>query len=340
MVSLRRFAKMAGVSPSTVSRIFSNNGYAAKETRDRIIALAEACNFRPSVIRPASPLGNTHSIGVVLPSLGISYFADIFQGIQSRLFIKKFLPILVDASITSERDAVNRLIDHKVDGLILSLVGETLDTSCFKNILHLNLPMISIGPVTAGFNCDVVDGDDMNGGLLATEHLIALGHTRIGFCFYGEGINSSCNQRFLGFRRALEKHRLPYREKYSARIRPGADNRDLCLKDDLSRILSAKNAPTAFFAPTDLIALSIYEVAGKLKISIPGQLSVVGFADLGFAPHIAPPLTTIRQDGFAIGKTSAELILKRLNDTAEEKTRTIVPVELILRNSTGQCHLG
>ena len=167
MISLRQFAKMAGVSPATVSRIFSGSDSVAPVTSTRIMELALACNFRPSVVRAASRRGGTRSIGVVMPSLDVSYFADIFRGIQQELFREKYLPILVDSSINPELDAVNRLVDHQVDGLILGLVRETLTPSAFKNILQLNLPLVITGSITAGLYGDVVDNDDVTGGRLA-----------------------------------------------------------------------------------------------------------------------------------------------------------------------------
>jgi DNA-binding LacI/PurR family transcriptional regulator len=336
MISLRQFAKIAGVSPATVSRIFSGNNNVAPETSTRIAALAQACNFRPSVVRAASRNGNTRSIGVVMSSFNVSYFADIFRGIQAELFEEKYLPIAVDSAISNELVAINRLVDHKVDGLILGLLEEKLKPASFKSMLQLNLPLVIIETNTAGLYADVVDNDDVNGGRMAAEHLIELGHTRIGFCSYGEGLHCTCVPRFQGFREALARHNLTYNDKYTATLPFQGDDCLKRFKEDLIKILSQPDAPTAYFATTDLNALQVYEAAAELNIRIPQQLSVIGFADLNFAPYITPPLTTIRQNGFAIGQNAAKLILKRLNGDGTPPTRIVVPTELVIRKSTGR----
>jgi len=330
--SLRQFARMAGVSPATVSRVFSESELVAPDTRDRIIDLANSCGFRPTAINRVSFGGLTNSVGVMVPHLAVSFFADIATGLQRQLLDADILPVVLQSGIGGDRQGIRRLIDHRVDALVLVLIDESLTSDDFVEVIRADVPLLLLGPLQLGLSCDSVDSDDVQGGRLAGEHLIGLGHRRIGFVYYGEG-QSTCDQRLAGFREVLSRAGLELDSRDIAH-NPPRHGGEPELEAELRAILSRPDRPSAFFAPTDLLAMSIYRVARELGLRIPAALSVVGFGDLNFAGYVEPPLTSVIQDGVAIGERAGELIMARLSVRDAPRQTVILPTRLVLREST------
>ena len=330
-LSLRKFSRLAGVSPATVSRVFSG-GVVAEPTKRRVLGLAERMSFRPSAVGATHFGSKTRSVGVILPDLRISYFSEIACGLQSSLIKKGYLPITLTITANRERELVRRLVDHRVDAVAMNLTDESIDWNDIKELLFHRIPIVSMSRFTAGAACDVVETDDEEGGRLAARRLASLGHRRIGFIYYGEG-NSTCEPRFDGFRIELAKKGIHINESDIVRVSPREPHADERQAEKIKELITRKKRPTAVFAPTDLIARIVCEVASRAGLRVPEDLSVVGFADLDFAGLHAPPLTTIRQDGIAVGKAAAEMILKRISGYDAPPQRHLIPVDLVVRES-------
>ena len=340
MISLRQFANMANVSPATISRAFSKNGNVLPETRERILSLARTYGFSPTCARPSSVNGSTRSVGLLLPTLGISYFSDIALGVQRSLAIRDFLAITVEsrAFADGDRAALKRLLEHSVDGLIIDITNESVSRDEFQRLTNFDGPIIQVESRRTGFTTDVVSTDDLEGGCLAAKHLLDLGHRRIAFCRYGEG-QSTCEARFAGFKSALDAYGVRFDPSFEFALSPSHSDRDKRFGESLKAGLSLppELRPTAIFAPMDPMTVVIYEVATSLGLKIPDDLSVVGYSDFALAQLMSPKLTTIRQDGIAIGAEAARLFFERI-DKADVPLRDVrIPIELSLRASTGPC---
>ncbi len=332
-LSLRKFASLAGVSPATVSRIFAGSDSVAGTTRTRVLALAEKLSFRPSAIGASQFGSKTRSVGVLLPSLSASYFADIAEGIQGVLLPKDYLPIpLVAGHKFEERKLVSRLVDHRVDGVIVNFSDESIDWNSFKELIAFRIPVVGLWGFKAGFSYDVAETDDLAGGRLAAERLLSLGHTRFGFIHYGEG-HSTCEARLEGMRLALAEAGATLPESHIIRTPPRLPQPEKARDANIRIMLSRRDRPTAVFAPTDLIARDVYKLAKEMGLRIPADLSVVGYADLDFSEFLDPPLTTIRQDGTAVGMAAAEMMLERIAGLDARPRRRVIPVELVIRGS-------
>lgn len=333
-LSLRQFAKIAGVSPATVSRAFSKSTNVAKEKRDRIMKLAKQMGFRPNPIARAAFGEETKSVGVLFSHLKSSYFGKIATGIQDILIKDDYLPIVLGVTESSET-AVRRMMDHRVDALIIGFSDEQIDLSKVFGSHVPNIPIVVLEHVRHGIICDTVLNDDINGGRLAAEYLLKLGHKRFGFCYFGEG-RSNCDLRLQGFREALAKAGLLLPDDNIARHLPYNDNRDQLICQALREILSKEDRPTAIFASSDYLALKVYEVARAMDLRIPRDLSVIGFANLEFTTFVDPPMTTIAQYPEEMGKKAAELILKRLKRENVDNHNIIIPTNLVERLSCAQ----
>ena len=220
--------------------------------------------------------------------------------------------------------------------LCLVLVDESLTPDDFSEVVKAKVPAVVISPLGSSLMFDMAGDDDIGGGRLAGEHLLSLGHERIGYALFGEG-RSTSSLRQQGFEQALAQRGLKLADRDIACL-PARDlNREALFVDDLRRILSRPDRPTAFFASTDVLAAHTYGVARELGLRIPHDLSVVGYANLSFAQYVDPPLTTIRQDGRELGRRAAALILNRLHNPTAPRQDVVVPTELIVRASTAAC---
>ena len=338
MISLRSFAKLANVSPPTVSRAFSEeSSEISPETKARILELAESCGFSPANARPARLGGSTRSIGITLYHFSTSTFVDIFRGAQKEAAENGYLLIAADSECFGERSAVNRLVEHSVDALILMIVEEKLKRKDFQRLLNFKGPITLIETKRMGFDADFVSYDDFRGGQLAAEHLLSLGHRRIGFGYYGEG-QSTCDVRFDGFKAELQKAGLEFDPSLMATLPPRGPDVWGKVRENIKSIFSlpAGKRPTAFFAATDHIAVEAYRTAESLGMKIPEDISIVGFADLNYASLLTPALTTIRQNGFEMGRQATKFVLERLKTPNLQYKTAIVPVELVVRKSTSK----
>lgn len=333
-ISMRAFAKMAGVSPATVSHVFSNPESVAKATAKRVLELAENVGFAPNIVAKAAFGESTKSIGVILSTLSDSYFGGIARAVQTELIKADYLPIFIDAAGSPE-DSLRRLLKHKVDALVIGCSDENLNIPKICMNQMTRLPIVTIEQMRLGLWSDSVINDDYDGGFQAGKHLVSLGHKRFGACTYGES-RSNCIPRINGFRDAIRQSGGILEDKFIAHLAAGKAKSDgeNAMKEELTEMLKAPDIPTAFFATTDFLALHLYDAAKKNGLRIPRDLSVVGFGDLQFDQYISPALTTIRQNPEIIGKKTVELLLKRLKDPQRQIEEIRVPVKLLVREST------
>ena len=333
---MRDFARKAGVSTSTVSRVFSRPDLVNAATRDRVLRLAARTGFRPSPVARAAIGKSTRSIGILLPALSVSYFAELAEGAQAALLDEDFLPVILSDQDKSGLRGVQRMVDHRVDALIFGVSDEAIRQSDIMAITGPDFPFVLVDQPHPGFEYDCVLNDDEGGGYQAGRHLTELGHRHIACLHYGEG-TGNCEARIAGCRRALQEAGGTMRPEDTvqapARGTPDAHRR--AVRSGIERILKRRPQPTAFFATTDPFAGDVLLVARDLGIRVPEELSVVGFADLEFAALLDPPLTTVRQNGEALGRAAAELILSRLEEPTRECRRVTIPTRLIVRGTSG-----
>lgn len=301
-MNIKEVSAIAKVSTATVSRVFSNKKNVSYKTRERILEFAEKYNFRPNQVAGASFGGKTKSIGVLLCRLTNSYFANIAIGIQHEMLNKGYLPIIIDLREDGVRAGIRRLVDNRVDGIIISIADLILTETEISEIVRFELPVVTVDSNSLDFEYDNVCSDDYRGGYLAGEHLANLGHRKMLYCSHCErGVAST--QRFEGFRDALSEAGIIITRKNIFEL--ASDCTEGQLDEHLSNFLKQKQI-SAVYSYNDIVALSVYRSAENIGLKIPEDLSVIGHADLNLASAMTPQLTTIRQDGVDIGKKSRD----------------------------------
>lgn len=341
-VSQKLIAREAGVSQATVSLVLSGRTVSSESTRQRVIEAAERLKYRPNLLVQGIQTGKTRTIGVMAPPFDL-HWSRILYGIHDVLSENDHVPISLwtrhhgpnQESATgyevSELQQIHRLLDRRVDGVILWPPFASLFSEHVSEFSSRELPVVTIDHVLpVEFRADSVSSDEEMGAKVVAEHLLSLGHRRIGH-LAGPQVSTWAKDRRRHFENALRDAggvELVVEAAVPGDTRLGFEQ--------AMKLLQMTPRPTAIYAASDLYAKCVYAAAGELGLRIPDDLSVVGFSDDGFAEVMQPGLTTVQQHPYEVGRKAAELVLGRsmgrVTDTEAQEVR--MPVGLVTRASS------
>jgi LacI family transcriptional regulator len=329
-VTLADIARELGVSKMTVSRAINNHPLINSETRARVLEVARRLNYQPNQHARALATNRSHLIGVVVPDLMHSYFAEIYRGVETvaRPLGYRNLICNTDEDAAKELDETEALLP-RTDGLIVASSLPPGKVGFYKRILKEGAKIVFIDRRLKGLNCPVVMTDDVQVGVLATEHLISLGHRRIGHL---RGTTASTAEgRFEGYRRALEKHRLPLDD---ALVRDcGFSERDGY--EATRRWLTEGKVPGAIFAVNDPAAIGAMQALEEAGRRVGRDVAVVGGGNIHYGDMLRVPLTTVSWSRSEMGQQAARLLLQLIEGQTPGKRQVVLPPELIVRSSSG-----
>ncbi len=234
---------------------------------------------------------------------------------------------------------IARLQANHVLGMIIWAMGDTTHDNSIQQLQTDQFPLVLIDRYFPGLAIDYVGSDNIGGGYRATEHLLILGHRRIGFVFAQEETlqTTSVYERWQGYCKALQKYEVPYDETL---VVPDVRKLQSGAREGLVEFLQRPDRPSAIFAVNDYIALDVLQAARAIHLRIPEDLAVVGFDDQEFAAHVHPPLTTIKQQFIDIGLRAGTLLINRIEGIAGPPKHIELPTSLIIRESCGaQLHV-
>jgi len=341
--TIRDIAEIAGVTPGTVSRALNDSPLVNEKTKARILGIAKEINYTPNLVARRLSIGKTFAIGVIVPFFTRPSVSQRLDGVVSVLSNSNYDLVIHDIENPHQRTIgfQDMLRERRIDGaLIVSMPIVDEDIEFFRNS---PIPLVFVDrkdPGLAEFNSIIID--DINGGYQATKHLIELGHTKIGFIgdntelktnpHNGMDTNpfrfTSSRDRYQGYQKAMAEAEIPIEPLYYGEDEHGhVQARNLALK-----MLQLPDPPTAIFAASDTQAFGVIQAARKLNISIPEELSVIGFDDIQAAEFMQ--LTTVRQLMYESGSTGVELLIDAIDGKQEEPVTISLPTELIVRNTT------
>ncbi len=334
-VSIKDIAKVAGVSHSTVSRALSGSPLVNAETKSRIQSLAREMGYSPDAQARSLVMGRTLTLGVVVTRLTDPFIAEIVQAIEDTAHEYGYSVVLASSSAESEREiaAVEMLHSKRVDGVIVtsSRVG-----ALYQQYLdRLGVPVVLInshreeqGPYT--FSITV---DNRHGGYLATRHLLDLGHDCVAYVT-GPANHSDDLERMKGYCQALTEVGIEFQPELVVPGTGRVEGGEIAF----SRLMDLKHPPTGVFCYNDMTAIGLLRAARVSGLSIPEELSIVGFDDIPFASYVNPPLTTIAQPISQMGWQAVKMVLALIGESSEETrwvSNVIVQGRLIVRGSSG-----
>ncbi|MBK8020831.1 MAG: LacI family DNA-binding transcriptional regulator [Chloroflexi bacterium] len=302
-------AEMSGVSIATVSRVLNAPERVSERSRRLVMDAIDRLGFVPKAEARARVLQSTGRIGVITPFFTSPSFTDRLRGVASALSDSGYELVIypVDSIARLSHYFARLPLTGNLDGLIV--LSLPLDDEAAARLRANHLETVLIEQMHPDFSSIVVD--DHRGGRLAAQHLVALGHRRCAFVYFGQSPEYSIHPetaRLAGFREALAEHGLALPDAYVRYVPISRKG----IREELDDLLSMREPPTAIFAPSDDLAIRVMHHARELGCQVPQDISVVGFDDIDIAEQV--DLTTIAQSLVESGQTAVELLLARLSD--------------------------
>jgi LacI family transcriptional regulator len=333
-VTIRDVARVAKVHPGTVSRALNEDTRALvnPDTADRVIAAAAELGYRPNRIARGLKTSRSHTIGVLIPDITNPLFPPILRGIEDRLDEAGYTLLIVNTDNDSKRERVylDAMRARQVDGFISATAR--LDRELLLELAEAGTPLVLVNRSLEDGSVPAVTVDDREGIALAVEHVVALGHQRIGHVAGPQNLSTG-HRRHLGFVEAMRDAGLEVPPEH---VRFGAFFTEEEGARACDELLDAAPGLTAIVAGNDLMAIGCYDALEQRRLTCPDDISIVGFNDMPFVDRLRPPLTSVRVPQREIGKVAADLLLEQLAGGDEPATEILLEPTLMVRGSTAR----
>ena len=322
--TLKEVAAEAGVSIAAVSYALNGNGTVSPDVRAKIKATARKLGYFPNRVAKTMRTGKSNTIGLILPDLGNPFFPELARAVERSARAAGYGVLLLDTDndLAIEKNGVDQLIQHGIDGIIWCPTTTDEDKAPHFG----NTPVVVVDRVYDAF--DSVSSDYWMGGRLIARHLQAAGYSKIGL-ISGPPDIASAKQRSQGLKDNLAAGTMIVWEEFA----PFAPPLPNAVRDRIG-----KGGPDVIVCANDLVAIEVQNLI-KRQRSKPAQdlaqdLAVVGFDDISFAAIVTPSLTTIRQPLSELGTEAFDLLIRRISQPDSSKRKVVIDVELVIREST------
>lgn len=331
-VTIREVARLAQVHPGTVSRALNEQtrGLVNEDTAARVLAAAEQLGYRPNPIARGLKTNRSFTVGVLVPDLTNPVFPPMVRGIEDRLTQDGYTPLIVnsDNDAGRERNLVKALRARQVDGFISATAR--LDHELSANDALSGLPLVLINRSFEDASVPAVTIDDERGIHLAVEHVVSLGHRRIGHVGGPQNLSTG-HRRYAGFLWAMEELGLEVDRRHLSFGNAFVDEQGQLA---CAQVLAHGPPVTAIVAANDRLAIGCYDALREAGLRCPEDVSIVGFNDMPFVDRLQPPLTSVRVPGRELGMVAAELLLDQLRGEAVARQEIMLEPTLVVRGST------
>jgi LacI family transcriptional regulator len=332
-ITIKTIAKELGVATSTVSKALKDSHEISKETKDKIQAYANYYNYKPNNLALQLRNQKTKVIGVILPKIVHHFFSTVITGIEEGAN-KKGYNIMVcfsNESYKKEVETLKVLSNGSVDGLIVSIANETLKNKDFKHFTDLvaeEIPLVLFDRVVDEILCDKVVVDDVGAGYKATRHLLENGRKKIALITTPNHVSVGALRR-QGYEKALIESYIKTDEKLIIEI---DENQDI--KKQIEKVF--EEDIDGVFAVNEIYAANSMRIAKEKGLSIPEEISIIGFTDGLISEYSSPSITTMAQHGFTMGQQAVEILIERIEKEVEvfRPKKIVISSDLKLREST------
>ena len=326
--TIRDVAKKAEVGIGTVSRVLNNSPAVSQATREKVLLVIDELEYTPNPIARQLSIGRTLTIGIILPYLTLPSYIERLRGVQYTLAASEYDLLIFSIDNPDQRNAYFQDLSRKsrVDGmLIVSLPPNDEEAEHFT---RSSIPTVLIDADHPRL-CRVV-ADDVEGGRIATRHLIELGHRKIAFLshYLDSPFHPSMRNRYQGYREALDEAGIPFDPSYLLE-----GERDRIAARTMARsLLTLQSPPTAVFAASDTHAIGVLDVAQETGLQVPKELSVIGYDNIRDSAY--NDLTTVDQNLFDSGAKGAQMLLDLLGNRVDHPRKQRVSLNLLRRKTT------
>lgn len=330
-ITIKDIAKALNLSTSTVSRALRDSYEINPETKKLVLEYAERMNYHPNPIALSLKENRSRAIGVIVPEIANNFFSQAINGIEAVAYDRGYHVVIFQSheSFERERSNIQHLVGRKVDGVLISLSGQTTEVSHLQEIQKRGVPLVVFDRISNEIEANKVIADNFQGAFEATEHLITSGRKRIAH-ITSPSLLYTTNERLEGYKAALQKYGIRFDENLVRYCGFAPEE----ARQVIFELLDTQN-PDAIFTASDRLALDCFAAVKAKGINIPEQVAFIGFTNLQVAHLLDPPLSTVVQPAFEIGKTAVAMLLDTIENKQKTDIKTIkIPTEVNLRSSS------
>ncbi|MFC4601767.1 LacI family DNA-binding transcriptional regulator [Cohnella hongkongensis] len=328
--NIRDVAKAAGVSVATVSKVL--NGYTTvnKQTKEKVLQCVRELQFRPNLAARSLVGRRSMTIGIFLTTgLAHPFFTRILAGMEQALQKRGYdLIYLAQMSWSKEYSLVRHCQSRNVEGVVV--FGFDQGGADFGELIESRIPAVFIDLDIREGRAGYISSDNLEAAERAVAYLAGLNHRKISY-LSGNEYSYANRQRLAGYRAGLAGAGLAWREEY---VTKGDYTRETGYQA-MQELLALPEPPTAVVCCSDMSAIGAIDAIRDAGLSVPKEVSVIGFDDIELAGYVRPALTTVRQDMMTIGRRAIELLDELIVDESLAPPEVIVPTELVVRESCG-----
>jgi len=328
MVNYNDIAKLAKVSPTTVSHVINETRFVMPETKKRVLDAMKKLKYQPNLLARSLATGKTNTVGLVISDIRNPFYPELVQGVEE-LAVKNDYNVFLcntDYDIKKGLKSIGALIKRKIDGIIVA--SSQVDSSVIKQLTDTDVNFVLVDWCKRNIAVDSLYFDYKVGIAEAISHLVSLGHRNIYF-ISGPKKLKTAQIRMRNFIDAVGK----YNNSLSYKVLEGDHKIEGGFKA-AQKILREKKLPTAIVCSNDLTAIGAMKAFQVNGVKIPDDISIIGLDNIALTEIVSPALTTIELERYKIGRTAMELLLNRIKDKDLPKQTCIFKTKLIIREST------
>ena len=308
--TLKEIAETLGISITTVSKALKNYPDVSEKTRKAVVALAEELSYTPNSFAVNLRTKESKTIGLIIPEVVHHFFSNVINGIIAEAEKNGYLVIILQSneSLELEKKQVELLINKRVDGIIMSLSNESNNDFHIKEILRKGIPFVQFDKISKLIPSSKVIIDDQKAAMEAVQHLIDKGCRKIAHIRGPENPQNAID-RFIGYKKALEKNGIPYDSKlvYSCKNVTFEEGIEFA-----KQIVDEHPDVDGIFVITDLVAVGVLAYFNEKGIQVPNQIAVIGFSNWFMSQVITPKLSTVDQPSYEMGVAAFSLLLEEM----------------------------
>jgi LacI family transcriptional regulator len=329
VATIRKVADLAGVSTATVSHVINDTRAVSGALTTRVLNAMEQLDYQPDIIARSLRRRETLTVGLIVPSIEIPFFARVAAGIEAAANDVGYSVILCNTgwSLSREVHYLNNLLARRVDGLLC--ISLAMSAEHIAPVLRRRTPVVVFERTMPGVEVDAVEIDNVQGAFDATAHLFDLGHRRVG-CITGLPNSNLNEERIHGYRQALTERGIPFD---TSLLRTGDYTAAAGVRESLE-LLRLPEPPSAIFAFNDLMAMGVMQAVQERGLQIPADVAVIGFDGLALTEHCYPPLSTIEQPVAEMSVAAIAMLLDRIKGGASPARVQTFAAKLVTRTST------
>ncbi len=330
-VTIKDIARELGISPSTVSKALKGHPDISSATKKAVRELVEKWNYKPDPIALSLKVGQSKTIGVIVPEIVHYFFSTVISGIEDLAYDSGYSVMFCQSNELYEREvkAVETLLSGRVDGILVSLSKMTENFDHFRKIMKAGIPLVFFDRICDDLETDRVIVDDEQGAFDAVEHLIKTGCKEIIHLSGPQNLMIGINRK-KGYIRALKEHKFPVHMENIIKCDTASE-----AQITVPELLKRTRKPDGIFAVNDLTAAEAMKIVKLNGYKVPDDISIIGFTSGMISDLTDPPLTSVQQHGYIVGKEAVSLLIKNIENRNEMPFQTkIIKTELVVKGST------